>query len=117
MEKMLLVVFLVAVQNAPDASTVINAAMKAMGASTLQSIRYTGSGTNNSLGQAFTPGGPWPRFRVKQYTALVNYTVPVMRQEIVRIDDEYPPRGGGAGGFNPQTGQGGCSAVGTGSLA
>ena len=111
MEKMLLVVFLVAVQNAPDASTVINAAMKAMGASTLQSIRYTGTGTNNSLGQAFTPGGPWPRFRVKQYTALVNYTVPVMRQEIVRIDDEYPPRGGGAGGFNPQTGQGGIRPV------
>ena len=114
MNKMLLVVFLVSAQNGPagpDASTVINAATKAMGTSTLQSIRYTGTGTNNSVGQAFTAGGPWPRFRVKQYTALVNYTVPVMRQEIIRIDDEYPPRGGGAGGFNPQTGQGGIRPV------
>jgi glyoxylase-like metal-dependent hydrolase (beta-lactamase superfamily II) len=29
-----------------------------------------------------------------------------MRQEIVRIDDQRPPRGGGAGPFNPATGQG-----------
>src|SRR5439155_8267978 len=116
MKKMLFVVFVVAAivplsAAAQDAASVIDASAKAMGSATLQSIRYTGTGTNNSVGQAFTAGGPWPRFRVKQYTALVNYTVPVMRQEIIRIDDEYPPRGGGAGGFNPQTGQGGIRPV------
>src|SRR5438046_10192491 len=34
-----------------------------------------------------------------------------MRQEIVRVDDENPPRGGGAGGYNPATGQGGIRPV------
>src|SRR5215470_3053191 len=94
-----------------DAATVIEAATKTMGTATLQSIRYAGSGTNNSVGQAFTSGGPWPRFKVTKYVALVNYTVPAMRQEIVRIDNEYPPRGGGAGPFNPTTGQGGIRPI------
>src|SRR5215475_15498554 len=94
-----------------DAATVIEAATKTMGTATLQSIRYAGSGTNNSAGQAFTSGGPWPRFKVAKYVALVNYTAPAMRQEIVRIDNEYPPRGGGAGPFNPSTGQGGIRPI------
>ena len=96
---------------AQDAASLIDASTKAMGATTLQSIRYTGTGTNNSVGQSFTSGGPWPRYQVKKYVALVNYGVPAMRQEIVRIDNERPPRGGGAGGFNPATGQGGIRPV------
>src|SRR6266571_5469519 len=116
MKKMLVVVFVVAAivplsAAAQDAAPVIDASAKAMGSATLQSIRYTGSGTNNSVGQAFTAGGPWPRFKVTKYVALVNYTIPVMRQEIVRVDDENPPRGGGAGGYNPATGQGGIRPV------
>src|SRR5512132_4168364 len=85
---------------AQDAAAVIEAAASAMGAAALQSIQYSGTGTNNSVGQAETPGGPWPRFTVTRYVALVNYTVPVLRQEIVRIDNGNPPRGGGAGPFN-----------------
>src|SRR5439155_13704271 len=96
---------------AQDVGWVIDASAKPMGSATLQSIRYTGSGTNNSVGQAFTAGGTWPRFKVTKYVALVNYTIPVMRQEIVRVDDENPPRGGGAGGYNPATGQGGIRPV------
>jgi len=116
MKKMLFVVFVVGVivplsAAAQDAASVIDASAKAMSSATLQSIRYTGSGTNNSVGQAFTAGGPWPRFKVTKYVALVNYTIPVLRQEIVRVDDENPPRGGGAGGYNPATGQGGIRPV------
>jgi glyoxylase-like metal-dependent hydrolase (beta-lactamase superfamily II) len=37
----------------------------------------------------------------------VNYATPMMRQELVRIDDETTPRGGGVGGYNPVTFQGG----------
>src|SRR5262249_57655348 len=74
MKKMLLVVFVVAAivplsAAAQDAASVIDASAKAMGSATLQSIRYTGSGTNNSVGQAFTAGGPWPRFKVTKYVA------------------------------------------------
>jgi glyoxylase-like metal-dependent hydrolase (beta-lactamase superfamily II) len=117
MKKQLMIVgFLLAAilpQNiaAQDAAAVIDASVKAMGTATLQSIRYTGTGTNNSVGQAFTSGGPWPRFKVTKYVALVNYTVPAMQQEIIRVDNEYPPRGGGAGPFNPNTGQGGIRPI------
>src|SRR4030095_997496 len=93
--------------SAQNAAAVIDASAKAMGTPTLQSIRYTGTGSNNSVGQAFISGGPWPRFKVTKYVALLNYTVPVMRQEIVRVDSENPPRGGGARPFTPTTGQGG----------
>lgn len=48
-------------------------------------------------------GGPWPKYKVTKYTMSVNYTAPAMRQELVRIDDERPPRGGGVGGYNPTT--------------
>src|SRR5438093_9181009 len=116
MKKIIFVVLVVAAivplnAAAQDAASVIDASAKAMGSATLQSIRYTGSGTNNSVGQAFTAGGPWPRFKVTKYVALVNYTIPVMLQEIVRVDDENPPRWGAAGGYNPATGQGGTRAV------
>src|SRR5213593_182367 len=116
MKKMLFVVFIAAAISpltvvGQDAASVLDASAKAMGSATLQSIRYTGSGTNNSVGQAFAPGGPWPRYKVTKYVALLNYAVPIMRQEIVRIDDERPPRGGGAGGYNPATGQGGIRPV------
>src|SRR2546428_13956781 len=116
MKKKLLIGFVIAVTaplnvTAQDASSVIDASTKATGAAMLQSIRYTGTGTNNSVGQAFTSGGPWPRYKVTKYSVLVNYNVPAMRQEIIRIDNEFPPRGGGAGGFNRATGQGGIRPV------
>src|SRR6266700_1293217 len=116
MKKKLFIAFVIAV-TAPlnvttqKGSSVIDASTEAMGAAMLQSIRYTGAGTNNSVGQAFTSGGPWPRYKVTKYDVLVNYSVPAMRQEIIRIDNEFPPRGGGAGGFNPATGQGGIRPV------
>ena len=93
MKEKLLIGFVIAVTaplnvTAQDASSVTDASTKAMGAAMLQSIRYTGTGTNNSVGQAFTSGGPWPRYKVMKYAALVNYSVPAMRQEIIRIDNE-----------------------------
>ena len=98
----------VAAQNAgADAKTVIDAAVTAMGTAKLQSIQYNGTGSFYATGQAYEPGGPWPRYTLKKYTMLVNYTAPNMRQELVRIDDDKPPRGGGVGGYNPTTFQGG----------
>jgi glyoxylase-like metal-dependent hydrolase (beta-lactamase superfamily II) len=102
----------VAAQSAgQDAKTIIDAAAAAMGTAGLQSIQYTGTGSTNPTGQAYLSGGPWPRFKVTKYTMSVNYTVPAMRQELVRIDDENPPRGGGAGGYNPATFQGGIRPI------
>jgi glyoxylase-like metal-dependent hydrolase (beta-lactamase superfamily II) len=96
---------------AQDPGAVIDAAATAMGAAALESIQYAGTGSTNPVGQAEKAGGPWPRFTVTKFVASVNYTAPAMRQEIVRVDDQRPPRGGGAGAFNPATGQGGIRPI------
>ena len=104
----LLLSFHVSAQNAGSgAKAAIDIAVAAMGAAALRSIQYSGTGSFYATGQAYEPGGPWPRYTLTKYTMLVNYTAPAMRQELVRIDDEKPPRGGGVGGYNPTTFQGG----------
>lgn len=82
-----------------------------MGATSLQSIQYSGTGSSFVLGQAPGPGKPWPRFKLIKYVAAVNFNAPVMKEELVRTEFEDPPRGGGAGPFNPATGQGGIRPI------
>src|SRR5580704_6575086 len=104
---MLLSLRVAAQDKASQAKPAIDAAVAAMGTAGLQSVQYTGTGQFYASGQAYEPGGPWPRYTLKKYTMSVNYTASAMRQEVVRIDDERPPRGGGVVGFNPVTFQGG----------
>jgi glyoxylase-like metal-dependent hydrolase (beta-lactamase superfamily II) len=96
---------------APDADTVIKAITTAMGTAQLRSLQYTGTGSIYSTGQAYQAGGAWPRYTLTKYTMSVDYGVPAMRQELVRVDDVRPPLGGGAGGYNPTTFQGGIRPV------
>lgn len=96
---------------AEDAATVIDAATQAMGTSSLQSIQYSGSGSVFMLGQNVRPEAPWPKFTVTKYSAAVRYDAPAFREELVRIDTEDPPRGGGAGGYSATTGQGGMRPI------
>ena len=104
--------FGVRAQNAPStAENVIQSIATAMGTAKLRSLQYTGTGSNNSTGQAYQAGGPWPRYTVTKYTMSIDYSVPAMRQELVRIDNVRPPLGGGAGGYNPMTFQGGIRPV------
>src|SRR2546430_16810413 len=77
----------------------VAAAADAMGAANLNSIQFSGSGTNYAFGQAYTPGGPWPRFEVKTYTAAVDYRTPAMKVDMLRAQGEHPPKGGGAQPF------------------
>ena len=74
----------------------LSAAADAMGATRLNSIQYTGSGSVFSFGQAYEPGKRWPRFIQRVYTAAINYQTPGMRLTQVRSQGEHPPRGGGA---------------------
>ena len=100
------------VVRAQDARAVIAAASKAMGTDTLRSVEYSATtGSTYAVGQAPGPGKPWPRFTIIKYNAAINYEGPAMREELVRIDDENPPRGGGAGGYVPATGQGGIRPI------
>ena len=97
--------------SAQDAGDVIDAAAKAMGTGSLQSIQYSGTGSVFMVGQNFTPESPWPRFKVVKYNTGVRYDTPAFREELVRVDDENPARGGGAGGFIAATGQGGMRPI------
>jgi glyoxylase-like metal-dependent hydrolase (beta-lactamase superfamily II) len=96
---------------AQDAGGTIDAAVKAMGTASVQSIQYSGTGAVFMVGQNFRPESPWPRFKVTKYNTGVRYDTPVFREELVRVDDENPARGGGAGGFNATTGQGGMRPI------
>ena len=79
----------------------LSAAAEAMGATTLNSIQFTGSGNVFSFGQAFEPGERWPRFMQRVYNAAINYQTPAMRVIQVRSQGEHPPRGGGAQAVGP----------------
>src|ERR671937_552608 len=79
--------------------TGVAAAADAMGATKLNSIQFSGTGTNYAYGQAYTPGGPWPRFEVKTYAAAVDYQTPAMKIDMLRAQGEHPPKGGGAQPF------------------
>jgi len=112
MKKMLLAVLLGAMCSsldivAQDAKAVIDAASSAMGATSLQSVQYSGTGSVFMFGQAFRPDTPWPQFKVVKDETAVNYNAPALREELVRTEVGGQARGGGAGGFNPTTGQGG----------
>jgi hypothetical protein len=43
-------------------TSAVQAAADTMGVALLQSIQYSGSGSAFPIGQAASPGGPWPQF-------------------------------------------------------
>jgi glyoxylase-like metal-dependent hydrolase (beta-lactamase superfamily II) len=82
---------------AQDARNVLQAASTAMGATNLRSIQYSGTGWNGIVGQNFGINDDWPRVEVKSYTRTIDYDSRSSKEEMVRIQGNYPLRGGGAG--------------------
>lgn len=80
---------------AEDARATLQGVARALGADTLKSLEYSGSGVHFALGQSAAPGQPWPRFNVKTFTRSLNYETASLRDEIVRTQGENPVRGGG----------------------
>jgi glyoxylase-like metal-dependent hydrolase (beta-lactamase superfamily II) len=81
---------------AQDAKSVLQSATKAMG--DVKSIQYSGSGQFGILGQAFTPGGPWPINDIKSYTRTIDYGSKSAREEMTLVEPT-PIRKGGGGPF------------------
>jgi hypothetical protein len=92
---MAVVVLMWQVGECQDAKTVLEGVAKAMGATDLKTIQYSGSGSTYAVGQNPNPTAPWPRFNAKSFTRSVNYDTVSQRDEIVRTQAEQPPRGGG----------------------
>ena len=70
----------------------LQAATKALGATGVRSIEYSGTGRWFQFGQAPSPTLPWPAFDVSQFTASVNYDTPAARVQMVRIQVVEPGR-------------------------
>jgi glyoxylase-like metal-dependent hydrolase (beta-lactamase superfamily II) len=77
-----------------DAATVLRQADQAIGAGQLKTLRYAGTGTGATFGQAFQPGTSWPRINITGYTRWIDYENAAMREDSVRARAE--PTGGGA---------------------
>ena len=82
---------------AQDARALLQAADNAVGASKVNSIQYTGTGRISYLGQNFTTTDDWPRVDLKSWSQMIDYNGKSAKEEMVRVQGNNPPRGGGAG--------------------
>jgi glyoxylase-like metal-dependent hydrolase (beta-lactamase superfamily II) len=99
-----------------DAGTVIADVGRALGATELKTIQYSGTGFTYSFAQNYRPDVPYPKFHA-QYSRAIDYERGLAREETVRTQFENPPRGGGgqplytearaAGVVTPNSGWGG----------
>jgi glyoxylase-like metal-dependent hydrolase (beta-lactamase superfamily II) len=79
---------------AQDAAAVLRRAAAAMGADELTSLRYSGSGTGASFGQAFKPDTRWPRLSISHFSRDIDYAAGAMTEVVTHSRAEKP--GGGA---------------------
>ena len=77
-----------------DASAVLRRASVAMGADSLTTLRYAGSGTGGSFGQAFKPDTHWPRVNIPRFSRQIDYRSGSMIEDSMRSRAE--PTGGAA---------------------
>jgi hypothetical protein len=79
---------------AQDATSVLREADQALGASTLKSIRYSGTGFAYAFLQNPRPDVRYPKFYAK-YTRAIDFEKSLSREETTRSQFENPPSGGG----------------------
>jgi len=60
----------------------------ALDVSTIKTFQFTANGTMYNLGQNANPAGPWPRFFVKSFTRVYDFTGGAMRDQVVRMTAE-----------------------------
>ena len=77
----------------PPPGEVLSRAMQATGADRVDTLRYEAQGTGYSFGQAYQPGGAWPKVTLHSFTRTIDYRAGAMRDEIVLSRAE--PLGGG----------------------
>jgi glyoxylase-like metal-dependent hydrolase (beta-lactamase superfamily II) len=78
------------------AKALLQAADKAIGASSVKSVTATATGWMGYPGQQFAQGD-LPRSDLKSYTATIDYVTKSRKREYVRVQGNNVARGGGAG--------------------
>ena len=76
-----------------EATAVLRRAEAAMGAASLKTLRYAGSGSAWQFGQGYKAGTPWPKLNIPSYVRVIDYDRAGWREDIVRSRAE--PTGGG----------------------
>ena len=82
----------------PDARTVLQAALKAMGGENLRSVQYSGSeGYVAAVGQNYNPAADWPAPSITTYTRTIDYEARSSREEygLTTSTGQGGPLGGG----------------------
>ena len=79
---------------AVDAQASVQAAQAAMGGTNLKTLRFAGSGSGGTFGQAWRPELPWPKLTYTSFSRVVDYENAALREEFARTRAE--PNGGGA---------------------
>src|SRR5947208_9047962 len=87
---------------AQNASAALDAAARALGATNLKTIEFSGRGYDFMFGQAYDPNSPWPRFAVPRYTVSIDFAAGAIRDDRTRTQVQNPPLGGG---FQPIAGE------------
>ncbi|MBI2769887.1 MAG: MBL fold metallo-hydrolase [Burkholderiales bacterium] len=75
--------------------SVLRQADKALGgATTLKTLRFAGSGTGATFGQAYQPGMAWPQLTYSSFSRVLDFENEALREDYARARAE--PTGGGA---------------------
>ncbi len=65
----------------------------ALDVSTTKTFQFTANGSMYYLGQNVNPAAPWPRFFVKSFTRVYDFTAGAMRDDVVRMAAEHADGG------------------------
>ena len=65
----------------------------ALDVSTTKTFQFTANGSMYFLGQNVNPAAPWPRFFVKSFTRLYDFTAGSMRDDVTRMAADTPTVG------------------------
>ena len=64
-----------------DVRSVLEASMKAMGGTNLNTIQYSARGWNSRVGQTYTLNEDWPKYEVIDYSRVIDYDAGWSREE------------------------------------
>jgi glyoxylase-like metal-dependent hydrolase (beta-lactamase superfamily II) len=88
--------------SAQEATPQLRAAIAALGADRVQTIQFSGWGSDFIFGQPYDGNAPWPRFTLPAFSMAIDYTGPALRDDRRRTQGDDPPLGGG---FQPIVGE------------
>ena len=80
---------------AQDAAGVLQAADRAIGASGVNSVLYTGTGTTRYVGQNYDSHDDWPKAPLTAYTATIDYPSKSSKEDYMIDLSKKDARGGG----------------------